>query len=99
MLLFYGLRWAHSVAAGKVLGFKAGSVGAGTFFTEPQHAPSMKTTFSKLHVQGFVSLQSILTASALARSRSNSEGSEVRCHSGMLMFMWTMCPGTGSESS
>ena len=53
--------------------------GAGTFFTEPQRAPSMKATFGKLHVQGFRSLQNILTATALSRSHSNSEASEVDC--------------------
>ena len=87
------------MAAREVLGGEAGSVGAGTFFTEPQHAPSMKTTFSKLYVQGFVSLQSILTAGALARSRTNSEGSEVSWQSGLLITTLTGHPSSGSQSS
>ena len=52
---------------------------AGTFFTEPQRAPSMKATFGKLHVQGFRSLQNILTATVMSRSHSTSEASEVDC--------------------
>ena len=50
---------------------------AGTFFTEPQRAPSMKATFGKLHVQGFRWLQNILTATVMSRSHSTSEASEV----------------------
>ncbi|CAK0784418.1 hypothetical protein CVIRNUC_007622 [Coccomyxa viridis] len=48
----------------------------GTFFTEPQRAPSMKATFGKLHVQGFRSLQNLLTATVMSRSHSTSEASE-----------------------
>ncbi len=53
------------------------AAGAGTFFTEPQRAPSMKATFGKLHVQGFRSLQNLLTATVMSRSHSTSEASEV----------------------
>ena len=60
-------------------GVMAYAGGAGTFFTEPQHAPSMKATFGKLYVQGFRSLQKILTATALSRNQSDSEASEVDC--------------------
>ena len=37
----------------------------------------MKATFGKLHVQGFRSLQNLLTATVMSRSHSTSEASEV----------------------
>ena len=62
---------------------------AGTFFTEPQRAPSMKATFGKLHVQGFRSLQNILTATVMSRSHSTSEASEVDSSGAYGCSSWT----------
>ena len=52
---------------------KKASIAAGSFFTEPQHASSMRTTFAKLYVEGFRSLQKLLSGNASARSQNGSE--------------------------